>query len=232
MAGTVTCPSCSHGVAVQPGGRLPPWCSACGAALGGAGATGPSAGPQPLSPAPGAPRYFHACVPQVFQNERLTTYRFYVTGDELLAFPAGLGSIKDGRFFPQTGAGRVIGGIGHGALQTRASQVEGDLHSRREAEGTDKLDGASDEVLSMAARQVAGAVPISTGELRGVRIEAPGLLFTFLRGITCEAVLKLGHPTLGTLALPSLTDARRAVEGLKGLLGAALTVNLPWGKKS
>ncbi|MFO0823527.1 MAG: hypothetical protein U0792_10490 [Gemmataceae bacterium] len=237
MQSSITCPSCSQGIRLEPGGRIPPWCSKCGASLNSAAATADTSGmaasmPQPLAPKFGGPNYFHGCVPQVLQHERLTTYRFYVAGGELLAFPAGLGSILDSQFVPQTRVSRVIGGIGHGAHQISAGMRANDLEGLRQAEEVAQLEGASDEVLRESVLRIHGAVAIPPAELPHVRIEAPGMWFSLFRGIRCQAVLKLGHPHFGTLTLPSISDARRAVEGLRGLLGNAVSVNLPWGKKS
>jgi hypothetical protein len=245
MTNSIPCPSCSRGVQVEAGGRLPPWCRACGASLSRAAApatatpapSGERAAsiqtsiPQPPASAPGAPAYFHACVPQVLQHERLSAFRFYVTDGELLAFPAGLGSIQDGQFVPQTRVSRVVGGIGYGAGLVSAGQTACELNNLRDAEPLAKLDGSSEAVLAQAARGMHGAVAIPAEDLPRVRIEAAGTWFALTRGFRCAAVLKLGYPGFGPLALPSLTDARRAVEGLTGLLGSSLEVDLPWGAR-
>lgn len=264
----VTCPSCSRGIPIPPGERLPPWCSACGAnlprdltpTLSGPRANGvppPAPVPPPpkvppteperveaprpvvpqsevtVPPAAGSltPQYFHGCVPQVLSHERLVFFRFYAVRGELLVFPAGLGNVVDGQFVPLTRVSRVIGGIGHGAGQISAGRRANDLTSLEQSATLAKLDGSSDEVLAEMARITPGAVAVPAADLVTVSIAAPGFLFTLFRGFRCEAVLRLGYP-LGTLALPSVTDARRAVEGLRGLIGPRLRVDLPWGKRT
>lgn len=255
----VTCPSCSRGIPIPPGERLPPWCSACGANLprdlspapaGPRADSVPPAAPVPppppkperveaprpevtATPAAGSltPQYFHGCVPQVLSHERLVFFRFYAVRGELLVFPAGLGNVIDGQFVPLTRVSRVIGGIGHGAGQISAGRRANDLTSLEQSATLAKLDGSSDEVLAEMARVTPGAVAVPATELVTVSIAAPGFLFTLFRGFRCEAVLRLGYP-LGTLALPSVTDTRRAVEGLRGLIGPRLRVDLPWGKRT
>ncbi len=101
----------------------------------------------------------------------------------------------------------------------------------RDAEGLAGLEGASEAAILETALNTSGAVIIPAGELQQVRIESAGTWFALTRGIKCAAILKLGYSNFGTLALPSLTDAHRAVEGLTALLGNALHVNLPWGAK-
>lgn len=251
MQFTITCPSCSRGNPVDDRGRVPPWCSACGASLSRdlapAMATPPAPPPpaavravaapvkatlpQPAAVGAGGPVYFQACVPQIMKHEQLKLIRFYVADGHLLAFPAGFGSIRDGQFVNQNHVSRVIGGIGHGAVMLNATRTACELQSLRDAEHVTSLEGWSEEALVQMALTTSGAVVIPAAELRSVRIEAPGTWFALSRGIRCTAILKLNYENFGTLALPSLTDARRAVEGLTELLGIALEVNLPWGAR-
>jgi len=102
---------------------------------------------------------------------------------------------------------------------------------RRNAAILAQLDGVTDEFVADAARTMSGAVVLQAGEIPHARIESPGMWFSMSRSIRCTAVMKIGGTRFGTLALPSLTDARRAVDGLTGLLGKALEVNLPWGAR-
>jgi hypothetical protein len=226
MQGSIHCPSCSRGIQVEAGGRLPPWCRACGVSLSDALSAAAPVGetvPQP-------PAYFHACVPQVLQHERLTSYRFYAVGGELLVFPAGLGSIQSGQFVPQTRANQVKGLIAPGAGLAGAWQRWADLQAAQAAEQLAELEGSTESVIVQGAREIKGAVAIPAGELSRVRIEAAGTWFSLTRGFRCAAILKLGYARFGTLALPSLTDTRQAVEGLTKLLGSALEVDLPRGQ--
>lgn len=185
-----------------------------------------------MEPEPILPHYFHACMPQVLSHERLTSFRIYFVPGELLVFPVGLGSIIEGQFIPLTRVSRVIGGIGHGAGQISAGRRANDLHSLEQSAHLAALEGASNEVLAEMAGISPGAVAIPAADLPHVTIKSPGLWFSLIRGIRCEGVLRLGHPQFGTLVLPSLTDARRAVDGFRGLLGPRLSVDLRWGKRS
>jgi predicted amidophosphoribosyltransferase len=251
---SLSCPSCSRIIQTELGGRLPPWCKACGATLSStrstpAGtatvaeqkvapivrerATATIAAQPTLKPAASQAEvsHFQVVIPQILTHERLSAYRFYATSNALLGFPAGFGSIRDGQYVPQNHVSRVLGGIGHGAKMLNAQRINSELSSLRDAEFLDNLEGSSEAVLLNAVASVCGAVVIDPADLHRVRIESVGLGFALTRGFKCPAILKLGYSNFGTLALPSLTDARRAVEGLGRLLGDALEVDLPWGPK-
>lgn len=247
MQHSISCPSCSRPVPVEGVDRLPPWCKGCGAALsrsllptavavGRGEPTRPAAAPiarapAPVALAPSPSAYFTAVVPTVMQHERLNAYRCYVAGGSLLAFPAGFGSIRDGQYVPQNHITRIIGGIGHGAKITNPTRIDCELRGLRAAEGLETIDDSSEDAILCAAESTFGVVALPAENLRHTRIEGVGFWFTLLRGFRCAAVLKLEAGNVRTLALPSLTDARRAVESLRSLVGGSLHVDLPWGSR-
>jgi len=175
--------------------------------------------------------FFQAVVPQVLSHERLRGMRFYVVNGELLVFPTGLGSIRDGQYVPQTHISRVPGDIGHGAHQNSYVMRQNDMNSIRENADLSTLAGASEAAISEVARTMHGTVAIEAEDIGPSRIESTGTWFALTRGFSCAAVLKLGYPGFVTVAFPSITDARRAVEGLCSLIGDQLIIDLPWGSK-
>jgi hypothetical protein len=252
MSVALNCSSCTRSIPIDLDGRLPPWCRHCGATLSRNAVpqiVEPASTPLPPveQPKPSEPRaqaivqstpikprdvpFFQAVVPQVLSHERLRGMRFYVVNGELLVFPSGLGSIRDGQYVPQTHISRVPGGIGHGAHQISYGMRQNDMNSIRENGDLSTLAGASEAAISEAARTIFGAAAIEAEDIGPSRIESTGTWFALTRGFSCAAVLKLGYPGFKTLALPSISDARRAVGGLRSLIGDQLVVDLPWGSK-
>jgi hypothetical protein len=229
MPSLINCPSCSRAVPMNDG-RMPPWCRSCGASLNEKSVRAATAKePQAAAVTPPSLPSFHACVPQVLQHERLTAYRFYVAAEELLVFPAGLASIQEGIFVPQSRAASLksmhsgAGGLAGAFQQWSESKA---MHA---ADRLAELEGATEAMLVAAAQAGDGALALRPVDLSQVHIDPPGGWFGMLRGFRCTALLNLGHTKFGTLALPSASDCRVAIEGLTKLLGKSLVVNVPWG---
>lgn len=239
---TPNCPQCSHPIPVN--GDRPPWCPRCGVDLksrrspdrpaptGPADVRGESTdadGFPVLSPAPGgALPFFSACKLTLLSKHR-QNFRLYITGTDLLVLQLDPPPFRERRVMAQ-----VIGGATSGATAHLLQGVI--LGDRRPAEPRDReqLLGVADEVtLRQYAEAWKGSFAADPQDVSCLRIGPASCWRRFLSGIEHEGILTLQHRWKGkvTLALPSLTDVRRAVEELPRLFGEVVEINLPWGPR-
>jgi hypothetical protein len=240
---TVSCPSCSAAVVSDEIGRLPPWCSRCGSTLK-AKAEAPRTPAQsaaanhvPDEPVPAAAEepaaeatplvtlpYFQACIPN-FSSDEHELFRVYLAGNDLLVFKLGVGGVNSGHFQPRTKQRRMGTGIA-GAIAQMA-----EMERVRFAKRIEELDTCDEAGLRLRAAAGDGSFTAAPTDLRDVRVDGPSWWYRYLCSVDHYAVLKFKHAQQGrmSLALPALSDARRAVEGLTQMFGDLVQVNLTWG---
>jgi hypothetical protein len=172
---------------------------------------------------------FTVCRPKWWQNDMLQSYRCFVVAAELLAFPAGVGSMVANQYVPLTAAKL------HGTISSRFGRLlpPPSLETQRarvaEYERVCLLEGLDDAALLDEADRRRDTLILSADELGRVRIEPPPGWFGWVRGFDCIALMQTGNRQLGTMALGSPKDARVAGQELSRLLGDRLVVNLSWG---
>jgi hypothetical protein len=177
------------------------------------------------------PSFFLACAPRWLQSDMLQTYRLYVVGQELLAFPAGLGSIVNGQFVQMTSP-RIDSAMGNFGRMFKALSMESQHRGIREYERACELEHLDDVLLRREATRRRDTIILARDDLRQVRIKSLPGWYPWLRGFTCPALLVIQVEKSRTLALPSLKDARKAAADLHKLLGETLIIDLPWLLKS
>jgi hypothetical protein len=169
--------------------------------------------------------HFHACDLRLLSSQH-ALYRIYVTASDLLVFRLGVGAISDGEIVPRTrpDAGGAAGLMAAVAARRTSQQIE---LARRVAE----LDVSDEATLRHFIYEGNGCFTVTPEDLRQVRIDPPSGWLRFLSGVPYEGTLRITHRQAAgmALALPSVRDARRAVEELTRLLGASLQVHLTWG---
>jgi hypothetical protein len=237
-----SCPECSHPIPVN--GDRPPWCPRCGADFKSRRSpdrpapTGPAdarsespacdSRPVLLSPTPpdGALPFLSACKLTLLSKDR-ENFRIYITGTDLLVLKLGPPPFRERRVMAQVIGGALGGATGRllrGAL----------LGDQRQAEPRDRerlLDVADEVTLRQYADEWKGSFAADPKDVSRLRIGSTSWWRRFLSGIEHEGMLTLQHRWEGkvTLALPSLTDVRCAVEELPRLFGEVVEINLPWG---
>jgi hypothetical protein len=173
------------------------------------------------------PTFFHGFVPSVMGSEHML-YRLYPTRSDLLVFAIGAGTVHYGQVIPRPCRQAIgVGGVA-GAFSTLRENLQ-----RRLLDRIPELDAASEEILRDLATWGKDEFIAEPDDLRGARIDPRSLWNRALGGSEHLGVLTFSHRKQGkvVLALPSHGDARKAVEGLTGLLGDQVTINLDWGSR-
>jgi hypothetical protein len=238
---TPYCSQCSYPIPVN--GDPLPWCPRCGADLKSRRSsdrpapTGPAdeggestdADSRPVlspTPADGALPFLSACKLTLLSKDR-ENFRLYITGTDLLVLKLDPPPFRERRVM-----GQVIGGALAGSTARLVQGVI--LGDQRQAEPRDRerMLGVADEfTLRQYAHEWKGSFVADPKDVSRLRIGPASWWRRFLSGIEHEGLLTLRHRWKGkvTLALPSLTDVRRAVEELPRLFGEVVEINLPWG---
>jgi len=249
MNAPICCPKCPQQISVPVDGRLPPWCPRCGESLRQPSVPAPAStaiAERPLGPTPYAnpngcealetsPRvpFFLGCVPD-FGNDNHHIYRFYVTDSDVLAFKCGIGTVALGQITPRMQSRVRLRGFSlmHLVMHAFAKAREG--RELRLADRIHDLDRADEDGLRDLAAQGDQSFILGPEELQWLRIDPPFGWYRFWYSADHEAVLKFAHRRTGkmVLTLPSLRDARLAIEELPRLFGQAVQVNVGWGVAS
>jgi hypothetical protein len=240
MSFSIPCPSCARDIAPDVGGRFPPWCRACGASYQArpepppapalpprpAGAIAPE--PVPPRPTPTgasglAPPFFHACEPSLGGSHSL--FRVYVTDCDLLVFKLGEGAVSGGQIVPRSRRRFFPGGA------VAAIREHQEREQQRLVERIRHLDQADEAALRDEASLDHHCFVAGPDEVRNVCLDPPSFWYRWLYGTEYEAVLRFHHLRQGkvALALPSVADARRAMEEMPRVFGDRLEVKLAWG---
>jgi hypothetical protein len=234
----VACPSCRRPVSAEA--ALRPWCPHCGEDLQlGSGAKAPT---QPDKPAEreASPQQSPARreserdplgygQPPSFDARLDKTFRIYVLKDELLFLDAPASEDRSGgenvaRNLGMLGGGLIGGMIGGAIAEGMAGPRKAEARRRR-----DFLNSCTTEELQEMADQ----------ERTSFRAEAAGFRDASIVALTwwerlfaenTQARLHFQHRDRGrmSLALPTHSDVRTAIEQLSAVLGDALTVNAVW----
>ena len=236
MAVATSCSTCHRNLLASPDGRMPPWCPHCGAnikveaeadPLPPAAATAPlgRAGLLPTVDAAPTESFFHACAPGFSENHH-RLYRVYITECDLLIFALGVGAVGMGEVMARTRSTLPpqAGLAGAMAMMHESKQL---ALAKRISE-LDIADEATLREYTAAGRE--DAFRVAPEDVKWMTLTGPSLWNRWVCSIEHEAVWKFAHRKQGrwALALPSLRDARRAVEWLPRIFQDLIQVNLSW----